>query len=101
MEEENTRLKRIVADLTLDKRCCRTCSQKNSKDLAVLTCGGVLERELPVSERRACRLTRLNRGRIATAATRSVDGVADEDSGNCAEPSALWIPKDSRAADEI
>jgi len=25
LEDENNRLKQIVADLTLDKRCCRTC----------------------------------------------------------------------------
>ena len=28
-----------------------------------------------------------------------MDGVADEDSGNRADPSAVWIPKDPRAAE--
>jgi putative transposase len=31
LEDENARLKRIVADLTLDKQTCRKSSEKNSE----------------------------------------------------------------------
>ena len=31
LEEENAKLKRLVADLSLDRRCSRTCSQKRFK----------------------------------------------------------------------
>ena len=30
LEEDNLRLKRLVADLSLDKGCCRTCRQKRA-----------------------------------------------------------------------
>ena len=29
LEEENAKLKRLVADLSLDRRCCRMCSEKH------------------------------------------------------------------------
>lgn len=31
LEEENRKLKQLVADLSLDKACCRTCCQKSSE----------------------------------------------------------------------
>jgi len=47
MQEENARLKRIVADLTLDKAMLQDVLTKNSKALAVSSRGGVFKRELP------------------------------------------------------
>src|SRR5437879_13213740 len=46
----------------LDKGMLQDVLRKNSEALAVSTRGGVSERELLVSERRACRVTRTNRG---------------------------------------
>lgn len=51
MGEEYARLKRIVADLTLDKTMLQDVLRKNSKTLAESSGGGVPEREL--SDQRA------------------------------------------------
>jgi putative transposase len=47
LQEENTRLKQVVADLTLDKPCCRMCWQKNSKALAAPADSRIPARQLP------------------------------------------------------
>jgi putative transposase len=47
MGEENARLKRIVADLTLDKAMLQDVLRKKSKALAVSFRRGVFERGLP------------------------------------------------------
>lgn len=46
LEEENTKLKRLVEDLSLDKACCRTCWQKNSKAFPQAYAGDGLDRAL-------------------------------------------------------
>ena len=40
LEEENAKLKRLVADLSLAKRCCRTFSEKNGEARGSARCGG-------------------------------------------------------------
>ena len=65
VQEENVRLKRLVAELTLDKtmlRCCRMCWQKSCKALAAPPLRDLLREHCRVSERRVCRVCRLDRG---------------------------------------
>ena len=47
LQEENTRLKQVVADLTLDKVMLQDVLAKNSKALAVSAGGGVPARAVP------------------------------------------------------
>jgi putative transposase len=39
LQEENLRLKKLVAELSLDRQCCRTFSQKNGEAFAAWTDG--------------------------------------------------------------
>ena len=41
LEEENRKLKQLVADLSLDSRCCRTCSEKSLEACSAAAPGGV------------------------------------------------------------
>ena len=47
LQEENVRLKQLVAELSWIKPCCRTCSQKSSEAGATRTGGGVSGRPVP------------------------------------------------------
>ena len=53
LQEENARLKRLVAELTLDKTMLQDVLAKNCDALAAPPGGGVLTRNLP-GERAAC-----------------------------------------------
>jgi putative transposase len=53
LQEENTRLKRLVADLTLDKVMLQVYWQKKSEALAAPSGGGIPGRELS-GQRAAC-----------------------------------------------
>jgi len=46
MEEENRQLKQLVADLSLDNKCYRTCCEKSSKTSLVKTAGLRANRKL-------------------------------------------------------
>lgn len=60
LQKENQRLKRFVADLTLDKTMLRTCSQKVVKPSERGLMVEHLERLYCVGERGACRVLRAN-----------------------------------------
>lgn len=62
LQEENRRLKRIVADITFDKAMLQDVPRKKSKALTMPASGGVFERELP--DRLACRVTRMHRAKF-------------------------------------
>jgi putative transposase len=47
LQEENLRLKQLVAELTLDKAMLQDVLSKNGKALAAWTDGGASERQLP------------------------------------------------------
>src|SRR5260370_34267697 len=54
LQEENSRLKQPVADLSLDRRCCRMCSEKSSEALEAPSDGRSFTR--PASGERAAYL---------------------------------------------
>src|SRR3954471_14500405 len=59
MREENARLKRLVADLTLDKQILRTCSEKSLKPARRRELAQWVHDRYQVSCRRACALARI------------------------------------------
>ncbi len=61
LEEENKRLKSLVADLSLDSRSYRTFSQKSSEACSFPECVDGAMNCYRISERRACRLLGLAR----------------------------------------
>ena len=54
LEEENRKLKQLVADLSLDKKICRTCSQKNLRPAVKRVLVREVQVAYRVAERRAC-----------------------------------------------
>ena len=61
LEEENGQLKRIVADLTLDKQMLQDVLKKGSEGAARRQLVGMLLADYRVSERRACAMVLLQR----------------------------------------
>lgn len=61
LETENTKLKRIVADQTLDMSAMKDLLQKIGKPMAKRRAVGFLMTERGISERRACRIVGLAR----------------------------------------
>ena len=62
LEEENPRLKQLVADLSLDKVMLQDVLSKNSKPARRRELVRYLETTYQVSERRGCRVLRSNPG---------------------------------------
>ncbi len=94
LREENFRLKRIVADLTLDKAMLQDVLSKKFKALAVSSRGDVHVRGLP--DQRATSLpgdSAEPRDVSVPESQGSVQGAADADSRDRPSPSALRIPK--------
>jgi putative transposase len=56
LQEENARLKKLVAELTLDKAMLSDVLQKSGEALSEAAGGGPFESDYQVSERRACGL---------------------------------------------
>ena len=56
LQEENLRLKQLVAELTLDKTRLQDVLSKNGEAFAAWADGGSVGWKLPVSERHACRV---------------------------------------------
>ena len=73
LRDESTKLKRLVADLSLDKVMLQDVVQKNSKARQATGSGALLDGPLRVSERRACG----SRGAIlvARASGTRADGI--------------------------
>jgi putative transposase len=61
LEEENGKLKRIVADLSLDKAMLRMCYQKNPKACRKRELVDKVRVDWKVSTRRACDALQINR----------------------------------------
>jgi putative transposase len=62
VQEENVRLKRLVAELTLDKTMLQDVLAKSCKASRRRPCVSYLQESYQVSERRACRVCGLDRG---------------------------------------
>ena len=61
LQEENQRLKRLVADLSWTRPCCRMCSQKSGEAFAAGPMVEALVRAYGVAERRECRVLLIQR----------------------------------------
>ena len=100
LQEENSRLKQLVADLSLDKTMLQDVLEKSSEALAAPSAGRSSTR--PVSgERAACLPGSADGARHVSLPEPSgtMDGIADADTGDRTEQSALRIPQDPRAAE--
>jgi putative transposase len=100
VQEENVRLKRLVAELILDRRCCRTCWQKNCEALAATTV-----RDLParvLSGKRAAGVPGLparSRDLPVSKLFESEVGTAVADARDCQSAGSLWLSQDSGLAE--
>lgn len=63
LQVDNARLKRLVADLTLDRACSRTCAAKILESRRCWQVVNYLQSCYRVCERRACRVSRWARSR--------------------------------------
>jgi putative transposase len=99
LQEENQRLKRLVADLTMDNTMLQNVLAKKSKAFTTPSGG-----RLPAWRLRSERAARLHghaaksRDVSLSKPPGSADGIADENAGDCGSAGMLRMPEDSGAA---
>lgn len=96
LQDENSRLKQLVAELSLDKTMLQDVLRKSGEALAAPASGRLSSR--PVSGQRAACLPGNARGAWHLSLQEppeAVDGAAGPDPGDRAEPSPIWVPQDS------
>jgi putative transposase len=100
LQEENGRLKRLVAELTLDKVMLQDVLAKNCDALAAPPGGELFARHLP-SERAACLSCGADSGLDLPLCESSgaQDGTATADSGDRADSGSIRLPEDPGAAE--
>ena len=96
LQDENARLKRLVAELSLDKTMLQDVLAKKCDALAAPPGGELLARHLP-GERAACLSCGADSGLHLPLRepAGSEDRIATADSRDCAGAGALWLPQDS------
>jgi putative transposase len=100
LQDENGRLKKLVAELSLDERCCRTCYEETGKALTAPPGGWIPMRRVP-GERAAC----VRCGAAAAGDTPvpehpgSADRAAAAHEGFGAGAHSVRVPQDPGAAD--
>jgi len=100
LREENTRLKQLVAELTLDKTMLQDVLRKSCKAFTAPPVGEVSKAELP--GKRTTRMLRTGVGASDASLRRpsgAVDRVTHADPGDRTDESALRVPQDSRAVE--
>ena len=100
LRDENTRLKQLVAELTLDKTMLQDVLRKSCKALSAPPDSEVSGTEL--SGERTARMLCPGSG-TSDASLRwpsgAVDRVTHAHPGDRSDPSALWLPDDPRAVE--
>ena len=100
LQEENSRLKQLVADLSLDKTMLQDVLRKSSEAFGSPSDGRSSARSLP-GERAACLPGSSDGARYVSlpGTSGTMDGVADEDTRDRTEQGALRVSQDPRAAE--
>ena len=99
LRDENARLKRLVADLTLDKQILSDVVKKRSEASAPQSLGGMDKSGLPCEHPARLRLVVLLARRLVPVESgQGSVGIARSHPGDRAESPALWLPAHSRDA---
>ena len=92
LQDENSRLKQLVADLSLDKTMLRNVLRKSSKAFGAPSDGRSSSRSL-LGERAACLPGSPDGARhvLLSGPPGTMDGAANEDTRDRAEQGAIWV----------
>ena len=98
LEEENLRLKKLVADLSLDKAMLQDVLAKELTLARLREWVRDLQARYGASERQVCFALQISRSFSATALWRQTTVHSACESGNHRSPGSLWLPQSSRHA---
>lgn len=100
LQEENARLKRLVADLTLDEVMLQDVLGKNSEALAAASGGRASVSELWGQRAKGLQGGSSEPGDVPVSQPQgSTDRIADAHPGDRSDPSSIRIPEDPGAAE--
>ena len=96
LEEENLRLKKLVADLTLDKSILQEVIKKRSNTFASQRLGPVDSTHVWRSYRACMQISQtLGNGLVLRIQKRPTRGFAHANSGDCKQSPSFWVRQDS------